>query len=209
MSDSIKHWSIAVMFVITMLSIGLVTIGFGKQSTSTQNLSREITRLTNVVKSNISEESIYLKALILKRNLDLELARDIAKHIHKYSTNYNIDPDLILSIMHVESSFNPKAVSSANAIGLMQVLSVWKTAWNIEEDLKDPEVNIHYGTKIYATYIKLWPDVEIALTAYNRGSGPVESALMKDADPRNGYAGKVMKVYDRLKQIDNHKEWNK
>lgn len=203
------HWSIVVMLFLTLSGIGFMTIEFRKQSNGTQKLEREITRLTNVVKSNISEESIYLKSLILKRNLDLELARDIAKYIHKYSTNYNVDPDLILSIISVESSFKPNAVSTADAIGLMQVLSSWKNAWNIEEDLMGIETNIHYGTKIYATYLKLWPDVEIALTAYNRGPGPVESALFKDADPRNGYASKVMKVYERLKQIDNHKRWNK
>lgn len=197
------------MLFLTLFGIGFMTIEFREQSNGTQKLEREITRLTNVVKGNISEELIYLKALILKRNLDLELARDIAKHIHKYSTNYSVDPDLILSIISVESSFNPDAVSTADAIGLMQILSSWKNAWNIEEDLVDIEANIHYGTKIYATYLKLWPDVEIALTAYNRGPGPVESALFKDADPRNGYAGKVLKVYEKLKQIDNYKEWDK
>ncbi len=40
----------------------------------------------------------------------------------KYANQYNIEPELILSIIHVESYFNPKAISHANAIGLMQLV---------------------------------------------------------------------------------------
>jgi len=42
--------------------------------------------------------------------------------VTKYSKQYGIEPELILSVIHVESYFNPKAISHANAIGLMQLV---------------------------------------------------------------------------------------
>jgi hypothetical protein len=42
----------------------------------------------------------------------------------------------------------------------------------------------------------------MALTAFNRGPGPVDYALMRGKDPDNGYAGKIRTVYDRLRTIN-------
>jgi hypothetical protein len=42
----------------------------------------------------------------------------------------------------------------------------------------------------------------MALTAYNRGPGPVDYALMRGKDPDNGYAGKIRAVYNRLRAIN-------
>jgi hypothetical protein len=42
----------------------------------------------------------------------------------------------------------------------------------------------------------------MALTAYNRGPGPVDAALIKGRSPMNGYAPKVMATYERLKRLN-------
>jgi soluble lytic murein transglycosylase-like protein len=49
--------------------------------------------------------------------------------------------------------------------------------------------------------MEMYKDVEMALTAYNRGPGPVDVALMRGKDPRNLYAPKVLKVYERLRKL--------
>jgi len=41
--------------------------------------------------------------------------------VNEYSKEHDISPELVFAIMEVESAFNPKAVSSSNALGLMQV----------------------------------------------------------------------------------------
>ena len=103
--------------------------------------------------------------------------------------------------MNVESRFNPNAVSSAGAVGLMQVMPQWEKVLGISGSLKDPEVSIKYGLEIFGFYMEMYKDIEMALTAYNRGPGPVDVALMRGKDPKNTYAPTVLKVYGRLKGL--------
>lgn len=42
----------------------------------------------------------------------------------------------------------------------------------------------------------------MALTAYNRGPGPVDMALMKGQDPTNSYVPRVMRTYEHLKSMN-------
>ena len=190
------------LLILCLIAVSMAVKRSGDQLEAIENLKSDVSRLTNVIKSNESERLIYHKILLLRPSLNLTLARDIAKHVYKYAGNYELDPDLALSIISVESNFRPREVSSAGAVGIMQVMPQWKKVWNIEEDLMDLEVNIHYGLKVYSTYSNLWPDINIALTTYNRGPGPVESAMMRGVDPSNGYAEKVLKVYNKLKKIE-------
>jgi len=102
-----------------------------------------------------------------------------------------VDLDLVLAIIQQESSFNPKAKSSAGACGLMQLLPSTAKWLGLKDTAQiwTPEVNIKYGTK----YIKyLWGefgqgspadiaketiDLEtsrMAVAAYNAGPGNVK-----------------------------------
>ena len=78
----------------------------------------------------------------------------------------------------------------------------WKEQLGITEDLHDIDTGIHYGIQIYQFYDKMYKEVDVSLTAYNRGDGKVFSDLMKGRNPRNGYAKKVLKVYKALQAID-------
>lgn len=69
-----------------------------------------------------------------------------------------------------------------------------------EED--DIGTNIRYGLQVLGVYQEMHQDLETALTAYNRGPGPVDNAMVKGKDYRNGYAAKVLGVYERLKQLN-------
>lgn len=82
--------------------------------------------------------------------------------VEQHAQKYNLSADFVLAIMHTESSFNPQAVSTANALGLMQVVPA--TAGNevhaylngtpglpAAASLFDPTTNINYGT----TYLHL------------------------------------------------------
>ena len=55
-------------------------------------------------------------------NLEIEEAVLLADLIKKECKRYNLNPYLVLAIIKVESSFNPMAVSSRGAVGLMQVM---------------------------------------------------------------------------------------
>ena len=170
----------------------------GEQSIS---IKAEGTELRQYVASSSAEQVIFLKILVLRPDIDLTLARNIARHTHHFAALYKRDPDLVLSIIAEESRFDPNAVSPVGAVGLMQVMPQWEKVLGISGSLKEPEVSIKYGLEILGFYMEMYKDIEMALTAYNRGPGPVDQALMHGKDPKNRYAPQVLKVYERLKKL--------
>lgn len=166
-----------------------------------KQMNAELYNLRQTVAVNTGEEVLFLKAIVLKPNVDLQLARDLARLVHKNAQIYGRDPNLVLAIIAEESDFNPKAISSVGAVGLMQVMPHWSRVLAINGDLTDPETNIRTGLQILGFYLEMYQDLEIALTAYNRGPGPVDAALRKGASPNNGYAPKVLATYERLKRL--------
>jgi hypothetical protein len=167
----------------------------------TQALKGEVTDLEHHLSSNAAEDLLFLKILVLKPGIDEELGRRIARHVHHYAGLHARDPNLVLAIIAVESDFNPAATSPVGAQGLMQVMPQWKKVLGIAGDLSDPETSIRYGLQVLGFYMEMYKDVEMALTAYNRGPGPVDAALMRGKDPKNQYPAKVLAAYERLKRL--------
>lgn len=188
-----------------VVTMGKDTVGLKEETASLReeatNLKTEVSELRQFIASSSSEDVIFLKITILKPEIDSTLARNIARHVHKLCELYGRDPNLVLAMIATESDFNPKARSSVGAIGLMQVLPQWKKVLGIEGDLSEVETSIKVGMQILGFYSEMYRDLEMALTAYNRGPGPVDWALLKGKDPRNKYAPRVLAVYNRLKKL--------
>ena len=170
-------------------------------SEKNEQLQQEVGTLADVVATSSNEDVLFLKSVITKREIDRKLARQIAQHVHKYSRIYGQDPDLVLSIIAVESDFDPKARSSAGAVGLMQIMPQWKQVLGIREDMTDVETSIRYGLQVLGFYRNMYGDIEMALTAYNRGPGPVDHALNKGVSPHNKYAPRVLATYKELRSL--------
>lgn len=142
--------------------------------------------------------------------------------VYKYSTEFNLDPFLVLSIIKVESNFNENAISSKNARGLMQIGET-TAKWAAEElkiedfrieDLFDPEINILIGTWYMNNLLNQFGNTEVALAAYNAGSGNVTNWLNNNDysfdsttlyripfDETENYVRKVsenFRIYERL-----------
>jgi len=107
-----------------------------------------------------------------------------------------IDPLLILSVMAIESRFNPFAESPVGAQGLMQVMSkVHRDKFEELGGVKaalNPVANIKVGSLILKDYVTRGGSVEAGLKLYV-GAG----ALENDA----GYGAKVLAEYQRLKEV--------
>lgn len=85
-----------------------------------------------------------------------------------------IDPYLVLAVMREESTFDPRAVSPAGAVGLLQLMpttaSVVARAAMRPVDLMDPQTNILTGTQFLRGQLRSFRgDVVLALAAYNAG----------------------------------------
>lgn len=86
---------------------------------------------------------------------------------------YGIDPILIVAMIEAESSFDPNAISSAGAVGLMQLLPTTAELYT-DDDPFDPTVNVKAGTRYLSGLLEQFDgDIPLALAAYNAGPGNV------------------------------------
>jgi len=110
-----------------------------------------------------------------------------------------IDPELAFRLVRLESDFNTHALSSTGAIGLTQLMPSTARLFKPDvsrDDLYDKDVNLKIGFRYLRNLLKLYKgDVELALTAYNRGEDAVDRALKLGLNPRNGYDRSVMGNY--------------
>lgn len=144
------------------------------------------------------------------------------EYVEMYANEYNLDVYLVYSIIKVESDFDCNAVSTADAKGLMQLMD--KTAddinrkegfgFAIPNDLFDPQKNIKLGCYYMRTLIDTYGSMELAVTAYNGGTGNVDKWLKDEnyADGKGGladipytetkkYVKKVLKTYEMYNKI--------
>lgn len=99
---------------------------------------------------------------------------------------YNVSESLLKAIAKAESNFNPNDVSSAGAIGIMQLMPETAKELGVK-DAYDPEQNIMGGAKCISQKLKEFNgNVRLALAAYNAGSGAVK---------RNGGVPSYCKTY--------------
>ena len=141
---------------------------------------------------------------IKSTSLNKSKLKHLLIYIHGLSHEYHVPFDLVKSVIHTESSWNHKAVSSSGAVGLMQVkpstaMSEFKTP---EQDLYDPYVNVTVGIMYLSElYHNSGDDWHYALTSYSHGP-----TATKRYNPNyvynNFYVDRVGKYFD-LKKKEN------
>lgn len=115
--------------------------------------------------------------------------------IDRVSRTYGIPKTLIQKMIEVESNFNPNVVSSAGAMGLMQLMPA-----NVKEQgVKDPfspEESIEAGVKELSGYLKKYDgDLVLALAAYNAGPGNVKKyGGVPPFKETEGYIKKIVNI---------------
>lgn len=93
--------------------------------------------------------------------------------ITRHAGQNGLDPNLVRAVIQQESSGNPRAVSSAGARGLMQLMPETAAMYGVRDSF-DPEQNIAAGTRHLAGLLREFNgDTSLALAAYNAGSGAV------------------------------------
>ena len=117
------------------------------------------------------------------------------------ASRHHLDPDLIHSVISIESNFDPKAVSRKNARGLMQLMPRTAELMGVKDSF-DPEQNIEGGTRYLSDLlVKYKNNLTLALAAYNAGPESVDKygnrvppylETMK-------YVQRITKTYAKLK----------
>lgn len=102
--------------------------------------------------------------------------------VRQAAAEHGLEPALVAGVAHTESRFDPEAVSSQGAYGVMQILpgtaEFIAGRSGIQGDYRDPEVNVRMGAW-YLRYLlgRYDGDERLALAAYNGGEGRVDSWL--------------------------------
>ena len=133
-----------------------------------------------------------------------------------------VDPALVAAVILAESSYQPEAVSSVNAQGLMQLLpstAEWVAGKFDEEyaegSLFDPEVNVKYGCWYLGYLLRRFDgDVTCAAAAYHAGQGTVDEWLSNPEYSPDGatlaripseatdtYVGRVVRYYEKYSEL--------
>ncbi|MEL7371282.1 MAG: lytic transglycosylase domain-containing protein [Myxococcota bacterium] len=125
----------------------------------------------------------------------------------------DLDPELVVAVMAVESDFRVRARSRAGAVGLMQIMPTTGRGfarradvyWRGPRTLYDPEANIRIGTQYLRWLLdRFRGDQALALTAYCHGIGAVRRRLRtQDGLSRRTlrYSRKVQRRLDGLRSI--------
>ena len=119
--------------------------------------------------------------------------------IRKAAQHHGVDFALVKAVIKAESAFNPNAISSAGAQGLMQIMPSNFKSLDLDDPF-DPEHNISAGTRYLKYLIDRYDrDLHLALAAYNAGPGVVDQ--YGDIPPfreTRGYVKRVLSYYDRF-----------
>lgn len=98
---------------------------------------------------------------------------ELLRMVHREAKRAGLKPELVLSVIQIESRFDQFALSVAGAQGLMQVMPFWKREIGRPGDnLMDIPTNLRYGCTILAYYLnKEQGDLIRALARYNGSLG--------------------------------------
>jgi soluble lytic murein transglycosylase-like protein len=121
---------------------------------------------------------------------------DIDAAIDEAAKRHNVDPNLVRSVVKVESNFNPNAVSRKGAMGLMQLMPATARSLNVSNPF-DPQQNVDAGVRHLRKLLDSYGgDVRLSLAAYNAGSGAVarSAGVPRFGETRN-YVRRITQLY--------------
>jgi soluble lytic murein transglycosylase-like protein len=128
---------------------------------------------------------------------------DLAQTIVGEAQRCGMDPALILAVMHVESRYNAFAVSSKDAMGLMQIIpstgqelaARLGIRWDGPHTLFDPTANVRIGVAYLQELRDRYGNLSTALAAYNWGPGRIDRRISRGAALPTIYARLVLEAY--------------
>lgn len=135
----------------------------------------------------------------------------LARTILREAQRHDIDPSLVLAVMHVESRFRNDSVSPVGALGLMQILPstgeelAMKAGipWHGATTLFDPEINVRLGVAYLRELSNRYGDhVPTALAAYNWGPGRIDRRIARGSALPTEYPRLVLDAHTAARRRD-------
>lgn len=140
--------------------------------------------------------SINYRALVANR-------KRFTKTIEVAAKNHKLPTALVHAVITAESAYDPNAISTAGAVGLMQLMPQTAARYGVQ-NRKDPVANIAGGTRYLKDLLGMFDnDLVLAIAAYNAGENAVLSygRQIPPYQETRTYVRRVLKYYNDYKKI--------
>jgi len=130
-----------------------------------------------------SGSEAFVETAIFRRIANHPNVKRYEPLIVRYAKQHKVDVALVKAVVAVESAYEPTAVSSKGALGLMQIIPETAERYGVTQDAKrtleeklfDPAINLSIGTRYLRDLLELFADdLTLALAAYNAGEATVQ-----------------------------------
>jgi len=187
-----RRWAYKSLKLCVLAAVGAVVVfGFPKPAGLHTSLDAAEVSALQVAAAPQPAAVAAVESMMARYGVDRALRERVARAVVASGLKYDLDPRLIASIMLVESSGNPFAISDADAIGIMQIhLPTWGSLAESQGiNLFKLEDNIDLGAQILKDYVSrhgLWEGVA-RYTGWTDAPGSQEAAA--------AYVRKVQRIY--------------
>jgi len=118
--------------------------------------------------------------------------------IEEIAAEVGVSKHLLHAVIQVESNYNPEAISSKGAQGLMQLIPATAQRFGVQQ-VHDPESNVRGGARYLKKLLEMFKnDLKLAIAAYNAGEGAVQK--YKNTVPpypeTQAYVTRVLSVFE-------------
>ena len=146
-------------------------------STRTTTVVRADTRSGRLIRSTVVASRVVPEKVVSTTppasKPDPQPSLTVNELVANIARRHEVEPSLVDSVIRVESNYNPNAVSSAGAMGLMQLIPSTARRFGVNNTFR-PEQNIEGGVRYLKYLMQLYNgDERLALAAYNAGEGAV------------------------------------
>jgi hypothetical protein len=162
-------------------------------------ISRNASGLTTIsIRSCEPKTSTWPKNNIYSASRSAKKAQ-FNEMIAQAAQRHQVDEKLVHAVIQTESAYNPDAISSAGAVGLMQLMPGTARQYGVT-DRNDPGQNINGGTRYLRYLLDLFnSNMDLAVAAYNAGENAVmkyNNSIPPYPETRN-YVRQVLSLYNR------------
>jgi soluble lytic murein transglycosylase len=191
--------------LLTLAMAGLLSCDVRVASTPAQ-IATTVAAAVPAADADVEAVLAHLSRHAARTALTEREMRSLSRTIVTEARSHRLDPRLVLAVVHVESRYDPYAVSDKQAMGLMQMLpstGEWLAAqvgvvWRGPQTLFDPISNVRLGV----AYLRMLLDrydgnLSAALVAYNWGPAHVDTRLRDGVPLPADYADLVLRAYGR------------
>lgn len=171
---SLRRWGLACLFGLVSVAAAADTNPNSVDPALRDALVRAITSSDSFHNRYAAEVWLMDMSRRLERRLpDPHYRMELLKLVHYEASRANLQPELVLAVIEVESNFNRWAISTAGAQGLMQIMPFWlKEIGRPDDNLFHVATNLRYGCAILRHYLdRSKGNLTEALARYNGSYG--------------------------------------